>query len=240
MGFGNYAKIFKDVVFWKSFLNTTIYTLGVTPSIFIVAFILALMLEKPFRGVGFFRTLYFTPVIISFVASSLMWKWMYNDMFGIFNYLLMKLGLISKPIVWLGSASSAMGSVILMVTWKTAGFSMVILLAGLISIPEEIYEASIIDGAGRWEKIRYITLPLIKSYFFMALLISVLGSYLAFDQFYVMTQGGPLHGTETIVMWIYTNSFSYYKLGYGAAMSVMLLLFLMGFSYVYVRRFRTE
>ena len=240
VGLKNYANLLRDSVFWKAAKNTTVYTLIVTPLIFIAAFILALLVNKDRPGVVFFRSVYFLPVVVSFVTASLIWKWMYNDLFGLINYMLMRVGLISRPVVWLGTETSAMLSVIAMVVWKTAGYSMVILLGGMKAIPNSVYEAASIDGASKWNTFWRITFPLLRPTFALALELSVIGSFLAFDHFYVMTQGGPAHSTETIVMWIYRNSFGYFKLGYGSAMSVVLLAFLVLLSTLQLKILRTD
>ena len=163
-------------------------------------------------------------------AASLLWTWMFNDQVGIFSAILMDLHLIDEPVQWLAETNSALGSIVVMVLWKAAGFTMVILLVGMQAIPQDLYEAANLDGAGRWQQILYITIPMMRRTFALALIMSVIGSFLAFEQFYVMTRGGPFNSTITVVHWIYRASFTYFKLGYGAAMSVVLLLILLALS----------
>ncbi len=127
----------------------------------------------------------------------------------------MDIGLVKQPIIWLGNYGTAMFSIILSVVWKTVGFTMILLLTGMQAIPDELYQAAMVDGAGFWNKMRYITIPLLRSTFALALVISVIGSYLAFDQFYIMTRGGPQNQTITVVYWIFANAFTYFKMGYG-------------------------
>lgn len=239
VGGANYARMGGDEILWKAIRNTTLYTLVVTPLIFLVAFPLALLVNQRVRGVTFFRAAYFLPGVISYVTASFIWKWMYQDLFGLINYVLVTLGIVDQPILWMSTASRAMLSVIIMIVWKTAGFSMLILLGGLQAIPTEVYEAAQIDGAGRWSTFWRVTFPLLRPTFALALVLSVIGSFLAFDHFYVMTQGGPAHGTETIVMWIYRNSFAFFNLGYGAAISIVLLLFLVVLSVLQLRVLRS-
>ncbi|MDY0094098.1 MAG: sugar ABC transporter permease [Candidatus Vecturithrix sp.] len=230
IGLDNYLKLIHDQQFWKSLWFTTEYTLLITPIIFILAFILALLVNQSLRGIGIFRTIYFLPVVIGLSTSSLLWLWMLNDRVGIFNSLLLSLGLISKPIVWLGEKHLAVGAIIVSIVWKTVGFSMILLLTGMQAIPAGLYEAAMVDGAGFWDRIWHIMLPLLRRTFALAVVISVIGSYLAFDQFYIITKGGPRNQTITVVHWIFNNGFTYLKLGYAAALSIVLLVILVSLS----------
>lgn len=238
IGLDNYAALLDDEEFWSSLWFTTKYTLLVTPAIFLPAMILALLVNERIRGVTVFRAIYFTPYVIAFVTGSLMWKWLYNDVFGLFNYLLLQLGVIDEPILWLGSPNMALFSIILSVVWKTAGLNMVLILGGLQAIPSDLYEAAAIDGAGAWQRFVRITLPLLRPTFAIALTVSVIGSFLAFDQFQIMTGGGPGHATTTIVMLIRKTSFDFFEMGSGAAMSMVLLLILVVLSYLQIRILR--
>ena len=235
LGLANYRRLMEDPVFWQAMNNTVIYTLIVTPGIFGTALGLAVLLNRKLKGTTFFRAVYFTPVAISFVVASLVWLWMYNELYGILNYLLMSLGLIRTRISWLGSTWMARFSVSLMIVWKTAGFSMMVLLAGLQGIPQHVYEAAAIDGANGWNRFSYIIFPLLRPTFALALMVSLIGSFLAFDHFYVMTQGGPANTTLTIVMYIFRTGFEYFNLGYGSAMSIALLIILIILSVIQTR-----
>jgi multiple sugar transport system permease protein len=230
IGLNNYQRIATDRLFLNSLVFTTMYTLIITPIIFVVAFGLALLVRQSIPGVGLFRTAYFLPVIIGLSTASYIWIWLLNDQVGVFDGILFHLG--RSPIVWLSTGTGALFAVIVMIVWKTSGFTMVLLLMGLQSIPGELYEAAKMDGANRWKELWHVTLPLMRRSFALALVLSVIGSYLAFDQFYIMTQGGPQDKTITIVFWIFTNSFTYFKLGYGAAMSIILLIILLIISAV--------
>jgi multiple sugar transport system permease protein len=231
-GLHNYVTLAQDQSFWDSLLFTTRYTLLVTPALFIAAFVLALLVQRPGRMSALFRTAYFLPVVIGMSAASLLWVWLYNDQVGIFSELLMRLGVVDEPVQWLGSGDAALMSIVWMVTWKMTGFTMVLLLVGMQAIPPELYEAARIDGASRWAQLRYITLPLMRPTFALALTVSVIGSYLAFDQFYIMTHGGPNNSTLSVVYWIYRAAFTYNQVGYASAMSVVLLLILLVMSVV--------
>lgn len=233
LGLGNYERLINDPLFWKSLSNTVIYTLIVTPGIFLVALALALLLNRKLPGANVFRTIYFVPVAISFVVASLVWLWIYNELYGILNFGLSSLG--TSRISWLGSTWMARLSVSVMVIWKTAGFSMMILLAGLQGVPVQVYEAASIDGASSTQRFAYVTLPMIRPTFILALMISLIGSFLAFDHFHVMTQGGPANATLTIVMYVFRTGFEYFNLGYGSAMSIILLIFLITLSIIQTR-----
>ena len=230
IGFKNYLDLLHDDSFWGALGFTVKYTLVVTPAIFLVAFSLALLVHRSVRFVGIFRTSFFLPVVIGMTTASLLWTWMFNDQVGIFSALLMDLGWIEEPVQWLGETNSALASIVVMVLWKASGFTMVILLVGMQAIPQDLYEAATLDGARWWAQIRYITIPMMRRTFALALTMSVIGSFLAFEQFFVMTRGGPFNSTISVVHWIYRASFTYVKLGYGAAMSVVLLLILLALS----------
>ncbi len=227
-GLENYQNLLSDDTFWSSLWFTTRYTLLVTPMIFLLAYLLALLVNRGARWVGLFRTIYFLPVVIGLGTSSLLWVWMFNDQVGILQSILYRLNLVSEPVM--GSPNAAFAAVLISVVWKTVGFTMILLLVGMQSIPDELYEAAKIDGASPWQSQRFITIPLLRRTFALALILSVIGSYLAFDQFYIMTAGGPNNSTITVVYWIYRASFTYFKLGYGSALSLLLMLILTAIS----------
>jgi multiple sugar transport system permease protein len=226
IGIENYQNLLSDKQFWRSLWFTTQYTFIVTPCVFLLGFVLALVMQLPWRGIGFFRTVYFLPVVIGLGTSSLLWIWLLNDRVGLIDKLLLDLGLIQKPVLWLGYKTLALTAVVVSVVWKTVGLTMILLLAGLQSIPKEFYEAARVDGANFWTQLRFITLPLLRRTFALALVLSVIGSYLSFDQFYIMTSGGPRNQTISVVYWIFNNSFTYFDMGYGSALSMVLLLVL--------------
>lgn len=238
VGLANYADAFRDSTYLNSLWFTVEYTLLVTPVIFVVAFVLALLINNKLPGTVFFRSVYFVPVVVSLVVGSLTWLWIYNDLYGVLNYYLSRLGVIDGPVNWMGQPSTSLPAISLMITWKFAGFTMLILLAGLQAIPQDVYDAAKIDGAGRRQMIRYVTLPLLKPWIILALVISVIGSVLAFEQFLIMTGGGPSNSTTTAVHWIYTTSFEYFRLGYGSAMTFILLVILIVLSLIQLRALR--
>jgi multiple sugar transport system permease protein len=239
-GLENYSKLVADQQFWDSLVFTTRYTLLITPIIFVLAFVLALLVNLPLKGVGIYRTAYFLPVVIGLGTSSLLWVWLLHDRVGLFNSLLISLGIIERPIVWLADSQYVMPAIILSVVWKTVGFTMILLLTGMQAIPDDLYDSAMVDGAGYFARIRYIMLPLLRRTFALALILSVIGSYLGFDQFFIMTRGGPQNSTISVVYWIYTNSFTYFKMGYGAALSIVLLVILAALSVIQLRLLRDE
>lgn len=240
VGLKNYAELLHDESFWNSLLFTTRYTLIVTPALFISSFALALLVRRPGRWSAFFRTAYFLPVVIGLSTASLLWVWLFNDQVGVFSALLMNLGLVDEPVQWFDTGTTSLLSVVWMVTWKMTGFNMVLMLVGMQAIPKDLYEAANIDGVSPWQQLRHITVPLMRQTFALALTISVIGSYLAFDQFYIMTHGGPNNSTVSIVYWIYRAAFTYTRVGYASAMSVVLLLILLLMSTLQLYLLRSD
>lgn len=240
IGLENYANLLTDRNFINALRFTTTYTLWVTPAIFIVSFGLAVLVNQRIWGVTFFRSVYFLPVVMSFVAASLIWLWIYHDLFGLLNYVLLELNIISQPIVWMGEVQTSLPAIIAMIVWKTAGFTMVILLAGMQSIPHVLYEFASLDGASSWQRIVYIMLPLLRPSFALALIVSVAGSFLAFDHFMIMTGGGPANATRTVMMYVYDTSFLYFRLGSGAAMAIVLMVILVALSILQLMVLRSD
>ncbi|WP_302372310.1 carbohydrate ABC transporter permease, partial [Sellimonas intestinalis] len=230
VGLGNYQTLLADDQFRTSLLFTMKYTLFVTPALFLMAFILALLIDGKFKGVTLFRTIYFSPVVISMTSCSLIWLWIYNDLYGILNYILQKLHIIDEAILWMGSEKTSLPAIVFMITWKMAGFSMLIILAAFQSVDTEVYESAAIDGASKARQFFHITLPIIRPQVGLALIMSVIGSVLAFEQFLIMTKGGPTETTTTLVHYIYNTSFKYYNFGYGSAMTIVLLMIMLALS----------
>ena len=235
VGLGNYQTLLADDQFRTSLLFTMKYTLFVTPALFLMAFILALLIDGKFKGVTLFRTIYFSPVVISMTSCRLIWLWIYNDLYGILNYILQKLHIIDEAILWMGSEKTSLPAIVFMITWKMAGFSMLIILAAFQSVDTEVYESAAIDGASKARQFFHITLPIIRPQVGLALIMSVIGSVLAFEQFLIMTKGGPTETTTTLVHYIYNTSFKYYNFGYGSAMTIVLLMIMLALSFAQMR-----
>jgi multiple sugar transport system permease protein len=239
IGLGNYATLLNDTRFWRAMQFTVYYTVIVTVAIFAVAFPLALFVERSRPLTPFYRTAFFLPVVVGFGSASLLWVWLMNVDAGLFSTLLYRLGLTEKPVNLLVEFDTTFWSIIVMVVWKTAGFNMIILLTGLQGISSEVQEAARMDGASYWQRFRRITLPLMRRTIALALILSVAGSMLAFDQFYIIADGGPRNSTVTAVYWIFSQSFVSFRLGYGASLSMVLLVILVAISVVQLRLLRT-
>jgi multiple sugar transport system permease protein len=232
-GLDNYTRAFSDSQFWVSFRFTLKYTLMITPILIIGGYLLALLTSAntPLRRVT--RTVLFTPVVIGLGVSSLLWYWLFSTDFGLINTVLQDLGIVGEPVVWLGvDADRSNLAIIVSVVWKVIGFGMVLFIGAIQAIPNEISEASVVDGAGYWQRVTRIILPLTLRTVLLVTLLSVVGSLLAFDQFYIMTAGQPQNETSTSVFFVYLNSFPYLKLGYGAALSMVLALTILAFTVV--------
>lgn len=240
IGLENYTALVSDRQFWDALWFTTRYTLIITPIIFILAFVLALLVNLPLTGVGIFRTIYFLPVVIGLGTSSLLWVWLLHDRVGAINNIMLGLGLIERPIIWLADTSYVMIAIVMSVVWKTVGFTMILLLTGMQAIPSELYEAAKVDGAGYIARLRFIMMPLLRRTFALALILSVIGSYLGFDQFFIMSGGGPQNTTISVVYWIYKTSFTSFNLGYGASMSMILLIVLVILSLIQLYLLRDD
>jgi multiple sugar transport system permease protein len=232
IGFANYTRMFNDSRFMAALNFTAYYTVIVTIAIFAVAFPLAIFVEKERRFVSTYRKIIFLPVVVGLATASLLWVWLANVDSGFFGPALRALGLVERSPNIMASFDTAFATIVVMVVWKIAGFTMIILLTGLQAIPTELTEAARIDGAGRWQRFRHLTLPLMRKTIALALIVSVTGSILAFDQFYIMTSGGPQNKMISVVYYIFNQSFVSFNLGYGAALSIALLAILVAISIV--------
>ena len=222
-GFKNYVKAWNDPFVWNALRFTLKYTLFITPILMGLGYLAALLTASEKRLQKLTRGIIFLPVVIGLGSSSLLWFWLFDSQVGLFNKLLQDMHLIPAPLVWFGDAELGLWAVIISIVWKVVGFGMILFIAGIQAIPGEIQEAAMIDGTGYWQRVRRITLPLTFRTIMLATLISAIGSMLAFEQFYIMTAGGPTNKTISSVYWIYTNSFTYFKLGYGATLSIILM-----------------
>ena len=222
VGLDGYRALLSDPLFGKVLLNTLYYTAGSVPLNLVLSLALAVALNQRIRGLALYRTAYFMPVVSSMVAVGLIWAWLYDTDYGLVNALLVRLHL--PAIAWLTSTEWAMPAIILTSVWKSLGFNMIIFLAALQDVPEALYEAARIDGASAWRLFRYITVPLISPATFFVLVMGIIGSFQAFDQVYIMTNGGPARATTVIVYYIWQNAFKFFKMGYASAMAWILFL----------------
>jgi multiple sugar transport system permease protein len=238
VGFTNYDDMIHDDRFVQSVVNTVYFTGASVPLSMLVGLGLALLLNLPIRFRGVFRTAYYLPVVTPFLVSAVLWKWLYNGDNGLFNYYLLKAHIIDEPLAWLSDQNLAMPSVILMSVWAGTGFSMVVYLAGLQAIPEELYESARLDGAGVISRLRYITIPMLRPTTLFLLVIGIIGSLQIFTQIYVMTNGGPVNKTTTMVYYMYKWAFVYYDMGYASTLAFALFVMLLVFTGIQLRLFR--
>jgi multiple sugar transport system permease protein len=226
IGLGNYTAAFQDQNFLRAAGFTLLYTVIMTPLLLLVGVALALLIRRPGRAARVFQSIYFLPVVVGFAAAGYLWLFMAQPNLGPLLDLLSRAGLASHSDNWFGTVVGALAIVCGMVVWKVAGMQMLLLNSGLQSIPVELEEAARIDGASRSQVFRYIILPLLRPTLALVLVFSVAGSLLAFDQFFIMTSGGPANQTITAVYHIYRVSFLGFQLGYGAALSALLMIVL--------------
>jgi multiple sugar transport system permease protein len=235
IGVDNFIHAYNDKQFWISLGFTIKYTLYITPILMIGGYLIALMVAENTPLRKFTRAVVFIPVVIGLGVSSLLWYWLFNYDFGLINRMLFDLGVISKPIVWFGvDEERALWAIIVSIIWKVIGFGMLLFVAAIQAIPDDINEAAMVDGASYWRRVWFITLPLTFKTILLVTLISVIGSLLAFDQFFLMTAGQPFNRTASSVFWIYLNSFPYLKLGYGAALSLVMTAIVLSLTIVQV------
>ena len=217
IGLGNYARLLGDREFWAALGHTLSFIAGYLPLVMLLGLGVALALNAPLRGLGLIRTVFFLPVVSSWVAVALLWSWLFNPRYGLINYLLGLAGLPQPG--WLFDPAWAMPAIVLTSVWKDLGFVVVLVLAGLQAIPQDYYEAASLDGAGRWAQLRAITLPLLAPTTFFVTIISLINSFQVFDQVWVMTQGGPAGATTVLVERVVRHAFSSGEMGYAATLS---------------------
>src|SRR5580698_9878881 len=230
VGFDNYLRMWRDAGFWRALKFTARYTLILTPILMVLGYALALLTVENTRLKKATRTVVFLPVVIGLSTSSLLWFWLLDPEVGLIDKALVDMHILNEPVEWFVSADLAFWAVVISITWKVVGFGMVLFVTGIQAIDADILEAATIDGAGYWRRVRLIVLPLTRRVLLLTTLVSAIGSMLAFDQFYIMTSGGPRGQTFTAVYSIYQNSFVSFKLGYGAALSIVLTVIILVFS----------
>lgn len=232
-GLENYIRLVQDEEFWLSFRNTIFFILGYLPLVLIFGLGCALLLNKQMKFRAFFRATFFLPVITSWVAVSLVWKWLYNPEYGLINYALTTIGIDGPQ--WLSDPSTAMIGIIMASAWKDIGFVMVLFLGGLQNISLSYYEAASIDGASKFRQLWNITIPLLAPTTFFVTIISLINSFQVFDQVMIMTGGGPGGSTVVMVQNIYNHAFRYFEMGYASAMSWVLFLVIFLFTWVQMK-----
>ncbi|MFQ6132440.1 MAG: carbohydrate ABC transporter permease [Armatimonadota bacterium] len=227
VGTANYASLVHDSLFWKSLWNTVVYAAFAVPLGMIVAFCLALLLNLKVRGMAFYRTLFFVPSIVPIVASSALWLWLLNPQYGLINAGLGSVGIEGPG--WLASPAWTKPALILMSAWGVGSW-MLIYLAGLQDVPEELYEAADLDGASTWHKLRHITLPMMSPHILFTLIVGLIGAFQLFTNVWIMTNGtgGVADSALFYSLYLFQNAFSYFKMGKACAMAWVLFLLIVG------------
>ena len=234
VGLDNYARLLQDPLFWRALLNTFYFVLVGGPLSVLVSLGAALLINaRLVRFKALFRVVYFLPVMTALVAVAVVWRYIYHPRYGLLNYALGLVGV--APIDWLGDPLLAMPALILMAVWKNFGYNMIIFIAGLQSIPEQIYDAARIDGANRLQQLRYVTLPLLAPTFLFVALLTMIGSFQLFAEPYVMTQGGPSNSTLSVVLLMYEHGFRWWNLGYAAAIAFLLFAIMLAGTVLQLR-----
>jgi len=228
-GLENYMKLFKSPVFYKVMLNTFLYLLVAVPFLVVFPLFLAVLINQKIRGITLYKILIYLPVIVSIVVAAIAFKWLYAQQ-GVLNYCMELLGF--NPIGWLTDTRFSLYSVALVTIWKGIGYYMMIYLASLMSVPKELYEACDIDGAGFFKKHLTVTVPHVMPTVALVSTISAISAMKVFAEIYVMTKGGPLNSSKTIVYYIYERAFENLDLGYASALAVILLVVVMVFSFI--------
>jgi multiple sugar transport system permease protein len=234
VGLANYARILQNPLFWKALGNTFYFVVVGGPLSVLASLAAALLVSgRRVRFPGLFRSIFFMPVVTTLVAVAIVWRYLYHPQYGLVNW---ALGALHVPAIdWLGDPHWAMPAIILMSVWKNFGYNMLIFVAGLQSIPEELYEAASLDGAGAWARFVHITLPGLAPTFLFVGITTMLGQFQLFSEPYVMTQGGPLKATTTVVLLMYQEGFRWWRLGMAAAIAFLLFLLMLAGTLLQMR-----
>ncbi|TDQ37734.1 carbohydrate ABC transporter permease [Aureibacillus halotolerans] len=235
VGLDNFKELFQDELFWNSMKNNVLVVLASVLGQVPIALFIALLLNRKLKGLKFFRTIGFLPVVLSTVVISITWGLMYNFEDGLFNVFLRTVGLDALAQNWLGDTTWSMPSVLVTVIWQFIGLYLVIFMAALQNIPEEVLEAARMDGANEWTTTWKITLPMIWDTVIVAVILCISGSLKTFDLLYVMTNGGPAHSTEVMALYMFNQTFGQFQYGYGSAISVLIFAFSLLLIFVVTR-----
>jgi len=234
VGLSNYIALLQTPLFWQAFANTLYFVVVGVPLSIGVSLGAALLLHSRLaRFKAFFRTALFAPVVTTLVAVAVIWRYLFNTRYGLLNYALGGIGI--QPIDWLGDPHWAMPAIIVFAVWKNFGYNMIILLAGLQSIPEDLYEAARIDGASIWRLFRYVTLPMLAPILLMVSILTIAGYFQLFAEPYVMTQGGQLQSTVSVLYLMYEEGFKWWNLGSASAVAFVLFLVIFGITALQLR-----
>ena len=234
IGFDNYARLLREPLFWKALGNTLYFVaLGVPLSIGLSLAAALLVNSKLARFRSLFRTIYFAPVVTTLVAVAVVWRYIFHTRYGFLNYGLSALGV--EPIDWMGDPTWAMPAIVILAVWKNFGYNMIILLAALQNIPEDLYEAARIDGASSWQVFRHITLPGLGPVLLLVSILTMTGYFQLFAEPYVMTEGGPLQSTLSVLYFMYEEGFKWWSLGRASAVAFLLFVLMFAVTLVQLR-----
>ena len=232
IGFANWSEAFADPEVWSSLANTAWFTVLSTIPLVLISLALAVLVNLGIPGQWFWRLSFFLPFLLASTVVSLFWKWLYNPQLGLINDLLGKIGI--DPIPWLSDPNTAMHAVVITTVWWTIGFNFLLYLAALQNIPEQLYEAASLDGAGKWRQFLSITVPQLGPTTVLVVVLQILASLKVFDQIYQMTGGGPAGATRPILQYVYEAGFTGYRLGYASAISYIFFFLIIGISIGYL------
>jgi len=236
VGVDNYTALLASGDFWNAALNTLIWTVGTLMLQLVFGVAMALLLNQSIVFQSLARSLVLFPYFLSTVVAVLVWRWLFNDLYGILNHVLLIAGLIDAPVNWLGQMPNAMISIILVGAWKYFPFVVIVVLARLQSIPEQLYEAATIDGAGPFQRFADITLPQLRDVLVVVVLLRAIWDFKEFDLIYLMTGGGPVRATQTLSLLVYEEAFRLNRMGMASTYAVAMMLVLLGFTLVYLRQ----
>ena len=238
IGLENFRAMLTDEIFQRATANTLIYVATIVPVSAILGLLLAVLFNAQFRLKELFKAIYFSPMVTSTVAAAMVWWWLYNPQFGLFNVLLRLVHIPDQP--WLMSSRMALPSIIIFSVWKTLGYNMIIYLAGLQAIPQQFYEAATIDGASAFKRFWRISVPLLAPTTTFILIYNSILAFQVFDQIFVLTGGGPANSTNVVVLELYRQAYKRFNFGYASAEAMVLFVFVLGVTvmqYIYTKRF---
>jgi multiple sugar transport system permease protein len=236
IGLVNYENLWESEEFRHAFRATVLFLFVVVMLEFVLGTLIALMLNRPFRCRNLVRTLFFLPFVITPVASGLQWRWLYSYQFGLLNYLLSTVGMEGKA--WLTDLSTVWPAIIIAEVWRETPFVTILMLAGLQSLPQDLFESARIDGASRWQELWYVAFPLLRPIILVVLIMRSIFSFRVFDTIFVLTHGGPANFTQTIAFFGYRQGFEYWRVGSASAIAVFMLVFLAVLGTIYLRIMR--
>lgn len=237
LGLDNYVRLVEDEGFHAALAFSARFALILVPLIMLVGLALGALIAGDRVGTGAFRSIYFLPLVIGFAAASYIWLWLFNGQIGLANKFLLDVGLIDTSLPWLADPTLGVISASTLMVWKIVGFSMLLFMGGIRAVPQDLRDAASVDGANRWQAFRFVTLPLMKNTVALVFVFATVACVLVFEPFFILTRGGPGSSTEGVVQWIFGTSFFAFRLGYGAAASIVLLLILVLLTSIQVRAF---